>query len=241
MVSTPIKSIYSVINVRKNVSFGYKQILSCKALKFIADLHLNFNSRRLDLLLHNNKISSFNNASSEAKVFLKHFKTGEIAAEFIGKKIKFVTPFELDFFNQHTNGTLSVVNLDQMPVQSWERIIEDQIRLKEIINYKFTEDLESFSETNIIVEKAALFLVQLRPLHLDDENILINKEHVSAALLDFGLFYFHNTKKLIEQGFAPYFYLPNVENKFDVKFWSDVFNYAEDNLGLPKNITQAVN
>jgi malate synthase len=35
-------------------------------------------------------------------------------------------------------------------------------------------------------------------------------EAVSASMFDFGLFFFHNAKKLLSRNSAPYFYLPKV-------------------------------
>jgi len=53
------------------------------------------------------------------------------------------------------------------------------------------------------------------------------------------MFFFHNAKKLIEQGLTPYFYLHNVENHIEAKLWNDIFIFAEEQLHLPIGITKA--
>lgn len=62
---------------------------------------------------------------------------------------------------------------------------------------------------------------------------------VSAALFDFGLFFFHNAKALIKKGSGPYFYLPKMESHLEARLWNDVFNFAQDRLQIPRGIIKA--
>ncbi len=57
---------------------------------------------------------------------------------------------------------------------------------------------------------------------------------ISASLFDFGLFFFHNAKELINRGTGPYFYLPKMESHLEARLWNDVFNFAQDELGIPR-------
>ncbi|MBV9131837.1 MAG: malate synthase A, partial [Chloroflexi bacterium] len=58
-------------------------------------------------------------------------------------------------------------------------------------------------------------------------------------LFDFGLFFFHNARKLVENGSGPYFYLPKLENHREARLWNDVFCFAQDALGLPRGTVKA--
>jgi malate synthase len=53
-----------------------------------------------------------------------------------------------------------------------------------------------------------------------------------AALVDFGLYFFHNADELIARGVGPYFYLPKIESHAEARLWNDVFTFAEDRLGI---------
>jgi malate synthase len=55
---------------------------------------------------------------------------------------------------------------------------------------------------------------------------------MSGSLFDFGLFFFHNHHPLIARGSGPYFYLPKMENHLEARLWNDVFNGAQDYVGL---------
>src|SRR5581483_5130328 len=62
---------------------------------------------------------------------------------------------------------------------------------------------------------------------------------VSGALFDFGLYFFHNARALLERGTGPYFYLPKMESHLEARIWNDVFNLAQDDLGIPRGTIRA--
>ena len=69
--------------------------------------------------------------------------------------------------------------------------------------------------------------------------MLVDGEPVSAALFDFGLFFFHNAEELVAQGSGPYFYLPKMECHLEARLWNDVFNEAETRIGVPRGTIRA--
>ena len=58
-------------------------------------------------------------------------------------------------------------------------------------------------------------------------------------LFDFGLFFFHNAERLLERGSGPYFYLPKLESHLEARLWNDVFNVAQDALGIARGSIRA--
>ena len=67
----------------------------------------------------------------------------------------------------------------------------------------------------------------------------VNGSVVPASLFDFGLYFFHNAHQLVERGTAPYFYLPKMESHLEARLWNDVFNHAQDELGIPRGTIRA--
>src|SRR6185503_20093915 len=41
------------------------------------------------------------------------------------------------------------------------------------------------------------------------------------------------------KGSAPYFYLPKMESHLEARLWNDVFNFAQDELGIPRGTIRA--
>ena len=84
-----------------------------------------------------------------------------------------------------------------------------------------------------------MLFVRPRGWHLPEKHVLVDGEPMSGSLFDFGLFFFHNAKELIERGTGPYLYLPKIESHLEARLWNDVFVYAQAQLGLPKGTIKA--
>lgn len=78
-----------------------------------------------------------------------------------------------------------------------------------------------------------------RGLHLDERHITIDGRRAVGALVDFGLYFFHNAAVLRENGSGPYFYLPKLESHLEARLWNDVFSAAEETLGIPHGTVRA--
>ena len=62
---------------------------------------------------------------------------------------------------------------------------------------------------------------------------------MSASLFDFGLYFFHNYRILLDRGSAPYFYLPKLESHLEARLWNDVFRFAQEYVGIPVGTIRA--
>ncbi len=60
-----------------------------------------------------------------------------------------------------------------------------------------------------------------------------------AAIVDFGLFLFHNAARLMKAGSGPYFYLPKLESHEEARLWNDMFIWAQDALCIPHGTIRA--
>lgn len=82
--------------------------------------------------------------------------------------------------------------------------------------------------------KLATLLVRPRGWHLEEKHFLVDGQPCSASIFDFALYFFHNAKEAVKQGFGPYFYLPKMESHLEARLWNDVFNTAQDLLGIAR-------
>src|SRR6201995_380673 len=78
-----------------------------------------------------------------------------------------------------------------------------------------------------------------RGWHLDEKHFTVDGEPISGSLFDFGLYFFHNARELIKRGSGPYFYLPKMESHREARLWNDVFNFAQDDLSIPRGTIRA--
>ncbi|KAF9081685.1 hypothetical protein BGX29_004345, partial [Mortierella sp. GBA35] len=87
--------------------------------------------------------------------------------------------------------------------------------------------------------KVATLLVRPRGWHLDEKHVLVDGQIVSGSIFDFALYFFHNARKSIEIGIGPYFYVPKMESHLEARLWNDIFNTAQDYIGLPRGTIRA--
>ena len=88
-------------------------------------------------------------------------------------------------------------------------------------------------------EDIAVIMVRTRGLHLDENNLLIDGEPVSAGLFDLTLTFFHTAWNLLNSGRTPTFYIPKTEHYLEARWWNDVFCELQRAVGLPPGTLRA--
>jgi malate synthase len=75
-------------------------------------------------------------------------------------------------------------------------------------------------------------MVRPRGWHLFEKHLVQADKPLPGALVDFGLYLFHNHAELAARSTGPYFYLPKLESHLEARLWAEVFDFAERRLGL---------
>jgi malate synthase len=75
-------------------------------------------------------------------------------------------------------------------------------------------------------------MVRPRGLHLMERHIKQNGHPVHGALVDFGLFLFHNHSELLKRGGRPYFYIPKLQDYTEAAWWEKVIAWSERQLRM---------
>ena len=71
-----------------------------------------------------------------------------------------------------------------------------------------------------------VLFVRPRGWHMAEKHFPECGGPMSASLFDFGLYFFHNFRILLNRGSAPYFYLPKLESHIEARLWNEVFLFA---------------
>ena len=115
---------------------------------------------------------------------------------------------------------------------TWDNIVDGQVNLYDAVRRQI--DFEQGGKQYKLNDKTATLMVRPRGLHLQERHVRIGGWPVRAALVDFGLFAFHNAKELIAQGKTPAFYLPKMESHLEAQVWDNLLSYAENQLCIPQ-------
>jgi malate synthase len=113
---------------------------------------------------------------------------------------------------------------------TWLNVVHGQFNLYEAVRH--TIHLELPGKQYSLDEKTAVLVVRPRGWHLTERHWLVEGVEAPAALVDFGLYLFHNHAELARRGSGPYFYLPKLESHLEARLWAEVFAFAEASLHL---------
>jgi malate synthase len=120
---------------------------------------------------------------------------------------------------------------------TWANCVEGQKNLMDAV--RRTISLDTSGKSYRLHEKIATLLVRPRGWHLPEAHLRREGKPVPAALVDFGLYFFHNARALLERGTGPYFYLPKMQSHLEARLWNDVFVAAQRALDLPLGTIKA--
>ena len=120
---------------------------------------------------------------------------------------------------------------------TFENMMSGQVNMQDFANGTLSLQTEKKSYT--LKESTATMLVRPRGWHLEEAWITVDGKPMSASLVDFGLHFFHNGKKLSEDGRGPFYYLPKLESYQEARLWNDVFNFSQAVVGVPNGTIKA--
>ncbi|WP_405102824.1 malate synthase A [Oceanobacillus sp. FSL H7-0719] len=225
----------------------FSEILTPHALEFLEKLHRNFNEQRKHLLEYRQQLQEGLNEGKQLD-FLKETKhiregnwtIGQLPRDLQDRRVEITGPVNrkmiINALNSGANGFMA--DFEDATSPTWENVINGQINLRDAIR-KSIDFVAGNGKRYELQEETAVLIVRPRGWHLEERHIQVNGELMSASLVDFGLYFFHNAKELLERGTGPYFYLPKVENHLEARLWNDVFVFSQNELGISQGTIKA--
>ena len=224
------------------ITSEYEPVLTPAALSFVAKLHRTFDPRRRELLqqraerqlqIDRGELPDFLPETAAIRSD-RSWHVAPIPPDLQRRHVEITGPTERKMLINALNSGADVFMADFEDANSptWDNLVQGHINLREAIER--TIELQTPDKVYRLNDKVALLLVRPRGWHLNEKHVLIDGQHVSGSLFDFGLYFFHNARRLLSKGSGPYFYLPKLESHLEARLWNDVFNLAQDELDLPR-------
>jgi malate synthase len=222
-------------------------VLTRDALAFVAKLHREFNGRRLELLRRRENRQSELDAgrlpdflSETVSIRQGDWKVAPIPADLQDRRVEITGPTDRKMIINALNSGAKIfmADFEDANAPTWANMLEGQANLREAVRREITYQSPE-GKAYRLKEQTAVLFVRPRGWHLNEKHILIDTEPVSGGLFDFALYLFHNGKELVKRGSGPYFYLPKMESHLEARLWNDVFNRAQDEVGLSRGTIRA--
>jgi len=225
----------------------FEEIFTNDLIDFLVELHQNFNQKRIDLLEARKKTQQEFDQGILPKFLpeTKEIRNGNwvcapLPEDLLDRRVEITGPVDRKMIINALNSGAStfMADFEDSNSPTWKNCMEGQINLSDAINRRIDFKNEQ-GKSYHLNEKTAVLLVRPRGLHLNEKHVEINGEPASASLIDFGIYFFRNIKRLQENGSGAYFYLPKLEHYKEARWWNDVFVFAQNYIGIPQGSIKA--
>ncbi|HET9518134.1 MAG TPA: malate synthase A [Actinoplanes sp.] len=218
------------------------EILSDEAVAFVADLHRRFAPRRAELLAARaaRRGQPLGFLADTAHIRETEWTVPQAPADLTDRRVEITGPTERKMTINALNSGAKVwlADLEDANTPHWANVVGGQQNLYDAV--RRTISLQTPAKTYMLGDGPyPTIVVRPRGWHLDERHLPVDGKPAVGALVDFGLYFFHNAAELIARGSGPYFYLPKLESHHEAALWNDVFTHAQQALGIAHGTIRA--
>ena len=248
MTQSPTTATTTGVTISGELAAGFDEILSNEAQRFLAGLHREFAPRRARLLKARAQKQRAIDDGEELTFFEEtrevresSWKVAPVPEDLQRRNVEITGPVSRKMIINALNSGADVFMADFEDANSptWANIVEGQINLRDANRREIDFYDDRRGKSYELNDKVATLMVRPRGWHLNEANLQVDGEPISASLVDFGLYFFHNARRLVDQGSGPYFYLPKLESHLEARLWNDVFVVAQEALQIPQGSIKA--
>ncbi len=226
-----------------------EEVLTGEALEFLGALHRRFQPRRAELLARRARrreeiarTGTLDFLPETAGIRAGDWRVAPCPPALEDRRVEITGPTDRKMTVNALNSGARIwlADFEDASAPTWENVVLGQVNL--IDAYERGIDFETpEGKSYALRPDAELATVVMRPRgwHLDERHLTVDGEPVSGALVDFGLYFFHNARRLLAAGKGPYFYLPKTESHLEARLWNEVFVFAQDRLGVSQGSVRA--
>ncbi|MCC2671720.1 MAG: malate synthase, partial [Armatimonadetes bacterium] len=192
---------------------GQERVLTPDALGFLEPLIRRFAPLRDQLLarrrevqrrLRTGELPDF--LSDTAWIRASDWTVAPSAPDLTDRRVEITGPVERKMMINALNSGARVFMADFEDALSppWTNVISGQANCMDAVR-RALEYVSPEGKRYTLGEELATLVVRPRGWHLQEKHILLDGRPISASLVDFGFFLFHNARELLRRGSGPYF------------------------------------
>jgi len=236
------------VQITGTITPEFQEIVTPEAISFVATLHRTFEGKRQELLKRREaRQAEFD--SGKMPDFLPEtaairddptWTVAPVRQDMHDRRVEITGPTDRKMIVNALNSGAKVYmsDFEDSNTPTWENLIQGHINLRDA-NKRTIDFVSPEGKAYKLNDETATLLVRPRGWHLNEKHVLIDGQPISGGLFDFGLYFFHNARTLIDKGSGPYFYLPKLESHLEARLWNTVFDLAQDTLGIPRGTIKA--
>ncbi|UKA60505.1 malate synthase A [Arthrobacter sp. FW306-2-2C-D06B] len=226
------------------------EVLTPDALEFVATLHRATAERRQELMQARHTRRGQISSGQDPRFLPEtadirndpNWRVAPPAPGLEDRRVEITGPVDRKMTINALNSGAKVwlADMEDSSTPTWRNVIQGQLNLTDALERRIDFTSPEGKEYKLrAAEDLPTIVVRPRGWHLPEKHMLIDGKPVAGGVVDFGLFFFHNARRLLAQGKGPYFYLPKIENHLEARLWNDIFILAQDLLGIPQGTIRA--
>ncbi|MFL5828125.1 MAG: malate synthase A [Thermoleophilaceae bacterium] len=236
------------LEIHAPVEGRMEEVLTPDALEFLSGLHRQFEGRRRELLAKRAERQaeldaggSLDFLESTREIREGDWQVAPPPPALEDRRVEITGPTErkmvINALNSGARGFMADFEDSNSP--TWQNMILGHVNLTDAIEGTIEFTQEEDGKEYRLNDEVATLLVRPRGWHLPEKHISVDGQPIAGALVDFGLFFFHNARRLLDKGAGPFLYLPKLQSHLEARLWNDVFAHAQDELGVPRGSVRA--
>lgn len=235
------------LSVHGPVTDRFSEVLTPEALSFVAALAREFNERRQSLLERRKTVQAeidagkFPDFLPETREIREgDWKIAPVPGDLQDRRVEITGPVDRKMIINALNSGAKcfMADFEDSHAPTWSGTVQGQVNLIDAADgtISFTSPE---GKSYRLGDNTATLIVRPRGWHLDEKHVRVDGSPISGSLFDFGLYFFHNARRLMNKGTGPYFYLPKLENHLEARLWNDVFVRSQELLNIPQGTIKA--
>jgi malate synthase len=243
-----MKASLAGVYVRAPVEGRLSEILTEEALEFVVSLQREFNPTRRELLARRVERQAELDAGGGLDLLADTrgvregaWRVAPVPDDLQDRRVEITGPTDrkmvINALNSGARGFMA--DFEDANAPTWRNQVDGHANLIDAIERTIEFADPKTGRDYRLNDEVATLLVRPRGWHLPEKHVVVDGDPVAGALFDFGLFFFHNARRLLEKGSGPYFYLPKLQSHVEARLWNAVFEYAQDAIGIPRGTIKA--
>lgn len=231
------------------------KLLDTNFLKLLTTLHRKLEPRRNQLLAvrRRHEESYDQGAMPRTEIINKSstlpgWKVAAIPEDLQVRRVEITGPVNdtkmvINMLSRNADGAradMAMLDFEDSMYPSWDNVVNGVYNVIGAstgeLTYKKDVDSKSYK---LNPEDMAGLMIRVRGLHLQETNVLVDGQFVSAGLFDLALCFYHSASHLVKQQKTPKYYVPKIEYPMEACWWNDLFVTTQEACGFSRGTLRA--
>jgi malate synthase A len=228
-----------------------KKLLDPDFLSLLTSLHRKMEIRRNQLLAVRHRRQEHYDQGSlpRTEIFnenskLPNWKVAAIPSDLQTRRVEITGPVNdtkmvINMLSRNSEGEradMAMLDFEDSMMATWENVIDGVYNVIGASKGELSYQKDSESKIyKLNRNDMAGVMVRVRGLHLQEANIKVDGQFVSAGLFDLAICFYHTVAHHIREKKTPKYYIPKIEYAMEARYWNDLFCFLQEELGYPRS------